>query len=162
MNKILTFLLITLVVSGVIVVTALTIKVFNPGIVDNALGNKQSNGSNLTGLKVPFNININDPAIISARIGYVVDGKLANMINSDEGKEIIMTPKLEGMPKIIIKPETEIVYADQSTTKPAKIDDLAIGQKIRVLAIYGLRTKAWNISKITILGSSNVPLLYPE
>lgn len=146
MNKWL-FLVVIIFVSTFIVMIALSLKVFN-------FNKKPDFKTILTSdpnqtVNLPFAID--DPSVFSARIAYVIEGKVLDKIPSNNDTELKTDIKLENLPKLVLNQNTRVFYSDRTKITPAQISDLTPDQKVRIFIQYGLKSKIWTITQVNIL-----------
>lgn len=94
---------------------------------------------------------VSDPQVLAASLTYIFEGTLQDIRQTTEGKELITDITTKNKPRFLITKGTRINFYDQSLTAPANQNDLKPNQKIRIVAVYGLKINKWDIARVIIL-----------
>ena len=144
-------LLIFGIASIVIILGSLALKIFAPSLLTQlSLQSSQEGEIVRSDGTIVLPVSLDSPQVFAASLNYVFEGKIVDITSSSE---IITDFKLKGMPKLFLNPNVDIFFLDppQFKSKEATRADLKVGQRVRIVTLYGLRIKRWTISRINIL-----------
>lgn len=141
-------LIIVVSISLVIVLALLAIKTFAPSFIAKSI----KSVSNET---VLLPVDLENPSVITAALGYTFEGNILELTKLRNGITLKTDINTKGVPVFIVRPGTQIFFLDQENQlRPAQLADLKINQRVRVIALYGLKIKRWTVSRVNILVSS--------
>lgn len=123
---------------------------------------KTSNTSTTSQTQSPnYPVNIDNPDVFTASVDYTFSVTIQEIGPIPEGFEIIPEKEIPNAPKFIMcktcEPPTQLFAIFKKT--PLRIDYkyIKMGQKIRLTAVYNLKTKGWSVARITILDPVILP-----
>lgn len=144
-------LIIVVSISLVIILTSFAIKIFAPSFITKLT----KSASNKT---VLLPIDLENPSVITATLNYTFEGNILELTKLKNGIMLKTDINAKGVPVFIVRPGTQIFFLDQENQlRPAQPADLKINQRVRVVALYGLKIQRWTIFRVNILVSSLPP-----
>lgn len=144
--------------SAGIVVAAFNFKQLFPSINTQQASNQETSNqkpvsSKNNYLKGPFPFNSDPSAVKWLNLIYGFEGKITQIKDVKEGKELVLDIKAEGLPRFIVNDKTPILKKSNDSDKgtPVSLADLQIGQKVVISAHYSsfdLRRVAVKFTKV--------------
>lgn len=108
---------------------------------------------------IPLPVSTRSTFVRAAEITYTFGGTLKAINNTAEGVELVVDFTAKGLPKFIVKENTEVVLNTYGQSfQKATSSNLAVNQNILIEAAYDLNTATWSVQKVHILvDSSSTP-----
>lgn len=104
-------------------------------------------------------LSVDSKAVTGALVHYFVSGKIKEIKEANEGKQLVLDSEEKNLPMLVIGDKTRISKItppySENTSKFIKIDELKPGMVVDLSIEYDLRSKMWSLQDVFVPADRN-------